>query len=936
MRLLILLNILFIATLSKAQIKGNITDRFTHERLIGASIRGGAHGSVTDINGNFVINAIAGDTIEASLIGYHTSTMVIASGISFLDIQLESASLQLDEIIVTGVFDPRKRIESSVAITTLSTKQLERIVPNSSAELLRNIPGVFVQSARGELRNQVFSRGMVFNGGGNFVSFHEDGLPIVSGQSSLDGNGSEYLRADMNLSKIEAVRGGSASVLGVSAPGGIFNYISKTGGDHFEGIASSRIGLEGNGKNPYYRLEGNIGGPINNDKSFTYNIGGHYRYAYGAKYPGYPLSHGGQLKGNILKTYKTGSLKLNLKVLNDHTKDFEFTPTQDFEHPHPAGHFTNSSSVLIDAVKLTFPSNGDGIRTIDYNTKDLNHLQDNSIGLNWEQRFGDNWKTTQLFKYSSKQSTEVGTFIVYPNDVTSLLFNLIFGNLGREGDYKLFNASTRQVYGILTHDFTQANPFTFSGNLPGSDIISNGVFFTPLTYRNDKINDLFYQGTVSKVYNDMKFTIGLYSNRSSVKSYDSHASAGTAISTIEDKPQTIGIEYAPLGGGPVQHITDQYGVSDYQKGPGYAGYNDIKTWNNSIFFGHQWNITPRLNLDWGFRLEWLKLTNTYQLQNENTTSTSGGNDHDPLTIYDNALGSLTKPISYTKYSNTGSYSAGLNYVQNKNLAYYLRYSSGNKVPDIGTYVGNQQHYTISHELPLKTAQLEGGVKYQSNQSSFSITPYYSILSNIPQGGFASNIDLSFYELPVLYNKSHATGVELETYIQLDKKWGIRANGVIQKIIYDRYRYWDSGDFGSQDDKIIDQSGKKLSFFAAPYIFNVTPAYQHHKIYAGLNFYTLSRRVANSNEAFNLPAYSQFDLNLGYALSNKVNLKFTINNLWNTFGVIDWTAPIENGIFFDTFNTDKVSKETIKSNPNAIYYTMGIQPRSFFLDFTVKL
>lgn len=928
----------FIPAIGHTQISGTITDQSTDEKLQGASISllGKSGGTLSDIHGRFEVGALPGDVLFISYVGYKSKQVSIIAGVSYLDILLEPDIKALDEIIVTGVFDARKRIESSVAITTIPATQLEHIVPNSSSELLRLIPGVFVQSARGELRNQIFTRGMVFDGSVYLISMQEDGFPIVSGQS---GNPGGYLRADVNLSKIEAVRGGSASILGVNAPGGIFNYISKMGESQFDGVLSTRLGLEGNGRNPYLRTEGNIGGPLSKDKSWRYNIGGHYRHADGAKYPGYPLSHGGQIKGNFVKTYSTGSIRLYAKWLNDHTKDFEFTPTVDFDNPRPAGNFKNYSSVLIDAVKLTLPSNGDGIRTIDYDSRNLNHLKDNSISIHWEQRLGNTWKTNHAFKLSGKRSTDVGTFIVYPSDVTSFLFNAVFDLLGKAGSYKFFNAATRKEYGTLTQDFSKLIPFTFEGNLPGSEIISNGVFFTPLTYVDNDINDFFYQGSFSKIWKNMKFTGGLYSNKSQLKYYNANASAATSLSTIEDKPQLIAIEYSPSDGGPVQQFTDHLGVGAYNYGPVYGEYNHIKTWDNAVFIGHQWDINGRLNLDWGGRYEWFHFSNSYRRPTPNNISGSGGVDHNPLTIYDNYTGSLTPPVSYKKQTNAYSYSAGINYRQNKNLAYYIRYSNGSKVPDISTYAASQTAGASANVLPQTTIQLEGGIKYQSKNITLTVTPFLSVLSGIPYAVYASNsigADASFYNLPVLYNKAHATGVELETTVQFNSRWSVRVNAVIQQFITDRYQTWDTRDLGPKDDTIVDQSGKKISIFAAPYIFNITPAYKFKKIYAGLNWYSLSRRPANINEAFYLPAVNQFDLNLGYAISNKINIKLSVNNIFNHFGVMDWTAPITGGIFFNTFDTASVTKETIKANPKANYYTMAIQPRSFFLDLSFKL
>jgi outer membrane receptor protein involved in Fe transport len=38
-----------------------------------------------------------------------------------------------------------------------------------------------------------------------------------------------FLRADLSLAAVEAIRGGSASTFASNSPGGIVNFISKTG-----------------------------------------------------------------------------------------------------------------------------------------------------------------------------------------------------------------------------------------------------------------------------------------------------------------------------------------------------------------------------------------------------------------------------------------------------------------------------------------------------------------------------------------------------------------------------------------------------------------------------------------------------------------------------------------------------------------------------------
>ncbi len=929
--ILIVFTILY--TIGHAQISGIVKDAQTGIPLIGASIQSKSDqtiGTVTNSSGSFYMNAIVGDSILVSLSGYESKIFSKGNGSSLL-FELIPLPTGLEEIIVTGVMDARKRIESSIAITTLDKSYLEKIVPNSASELLRNIPGVFVQSARGELRNQVYVRGMVF-GDNKYNSFFEDGLPILSGVTNFDPSG--FIRSDVMIEKIEAVRGGSSSVTGANSPGGVFNFISKTGSHTFESEIRTRLGLEGNLHNPYERIEGSVSGPLS--ESWTYSIGGHYRHAEGAKYPGYALSRGGQVKGNILKKYDKGSLKVYFKYLNDRTKDFEFTPTQDFSNPHPAGSFENYSSVLIKDLDVHIPSNGEGIRALDYNSKDLNHLSDNSIGAFWEHRITESFKSTTAIKYSQKRSVDVGTFIVYPSDLTSFLFNLIIlGNVGKFGTYTYKNAVTGRSYGSILHD---PSTFDFTGNLtlPGKDVISNGVFFTPLYYWDNKLNDLFFQQTFTKQLNRLKLIGGYYANKSHFSNYDAHTGAGLSLSTIEDKPQPLVVEYTPLFGGPTEMVTDKKGVAQYNTGPTTGSQNLINTFHQSAFAGANWDLTDKIHFDVGFRNEWLHFKNTYRYTQDIGTSSTGGADKNLLTQYDNGTITLTPSETYTKNASAISYSAGVNFNLNKQLAFYVRFSKGAKVPTIDTYLSSQTNHLISNDINQKTIQWEGGVKWQNQNTRLSINPFISYLLDVPSTGFSQDTNRVFYQFPVLYNKFHTKGIELEINQRITSSFSLRANGVIQKYTSDKYNIWDGGMLGKQDDKIVDLVRPDASIFAPSYIFNISPWYENKKWYAGLNYYTIARRSVNPDNAFYLPAYSQFDLNIQYKISQSASIKLSVNNIFNKFGVIEATAPIQDGVFFTTFNISTLTKEFVQKNSNAVYYTMGIQARSAFLDFIIKL
>ncbi|HEU4790723.1 MAG TPA: carboxypeptidase-like regulatory domain-containing protein, partial [Flavobacterium sp.] len=231
---------------AQQMIQGKVTDE-NNQSLFGVSvaIKGTNKGTNTDAEGKYSIDAKNNATLVFSYIGFKSKQVVISNQTT-VDVVLQEDSQALDEVVVTGVFDKRTKMQSSVSISTLNAKQIDRVAITSAADLLKNIPGVYVNSSLGEIRNTVYSRGV--SSGSNdgasgyyYVSMQEDGLPVTN--ATFVNYGPDYfLRTDATLGRLEAVRGGTASILGNNAPGGIFNYVSKTGGDSFSGEVRARNG----------------------------------------------------------------------------------------------------------------------------------------------------------------------------------------------------------------------------------------------------------------------------------------------------------------------------------------------------------------------------------------------------------------------------------------------------------------------------------------------------------------------------------------------------------------------------------------------------------------------------------------------------------------------------------------------------------------------
>lgn len=931
--LLFLLVLLFgTVSLSAQKVSGTIKDS-DGSAIIGASVlvKGTSNGTISDENGSFTLNDVAkGSTLVVSFVGFKT-VEVNADG--SLSITLEEGDA-LDEVVVTGVFDPRTRMQASVAISTLNSVQIDRLVPNSSVDLLKNMPGVYVNSAKGEVGSSIYTRGLNYNGGFFYVSMQEDGLPVM-GISGLV-NPDAYLRADATLQRIEVVRGGTASILGPNAPGGIFNYVSKKGGQILAGEVRARVGMEGNGKNPYLRGDFNVGGPLSKDKSLTFNVGGFYRNADGPKNPGYKLSYGGQVKANVVKQYKSGSLKVYAKLLDDNTAPFEFTPTVDFAKPRTAGSFTNTSSTLIQSQQFTIPKALSGYsEDINYDTRKVQAYNEIAAGLNWEQRFGEGWTFNNNLRISNKDYIQQTTAVVFPFRVDQLTFYGVGGNVGRFGTYEFYDPASGKSYGTVQQlpPTAPGPPRVIAGNLslPGGDVLPNAVFYNPNPYAKISLNDVINQATISKKFKNMSFTGGMY-YASTKATRLSMIPAAQSFATIEDKPKTVAIRYTNLAG-QKYGLTNENGITN-MGGSSYYD-NDATIKQLALFLGHNWDVTDKLNIDWGIRAESFKIKSSFSTPRRVMPDSKTGADGDSLTLYDNRVFARNSTQSFDKnlsFKDIFSYSFGANYKINDGFAIYGRFSQGRKTPDLSYFmdIANQQ-LTSNISIEAQSIQMvELGFKFKNEKFSLFATPFYTLANNIPNFQIFQNADLTYYAPPRVYQKIRTTGLELEGNVVLNKNFSIRAVATLQNSVADSFSVYLAKTNGPADDKLQTYHGGKNDNVGT--MIMITPTYTMGNFFASINYQYMGKRWANVGNAFQLPAFSAFDLNMGYTISKRVQLNASINNVLNTYGIMSWAAP---GGFPASLDTQGFTKAALDANPQANYASLSIMPRAYFLTLSYK-
>ncbi len=224
--LIILLVLCFNFTAFAQQtITGKVTDKNDGAPLPGVSVQimGTTNGTVTDVNGNYQIQAADNITLVFSFLGYEKTQIRIQGGKSAYNVQLSAASKGLNEVVVVGYGTATKR-DLTGAVAKIDNTKLETLPNTNVTQALRGgTAGVsIVSSGRAGASGAVQIRG-----GSRSIAANNNALIVVDGiiyRGSL---------ADLNpddIASFEILKDASAAaIFGSQAANGVVLITTKKG-----------------------------------------------------------------------------------------------------------------------------------------------------------------------------------------------------------------------------------------------------------------------------------------------------------------------------------------------------------------------------------------------------------------------------------------------------------------------------------------------------------------------------------------------------------------------------------------------------------------------------------------------------------------------------------------------------------------------------------
>ena len=236
------------AAVAQGTVKGKVVDAENNEPLIGAtvSVSGTTLGTVTDIDGNFVLKLTSSKaTLEFRYLGYKDLNKVVTakSQVDLGEIAMTLDSKTLGDVVITSTIAVARK--TPVAVSNVMMDYIEeRMGSQEFVEILKSTPGVHANKQGGGYGDsEIYMRGFDNTNTATMVN----GVPVNDME-----NGAVYqsnwsgLRDVVNV--MQTQRGVGASKVSAPSIGGTINIITKGAEAKKGGAVSYSMGSYGQNK----------------------------------------------------------------------------------------------------------------------------------------------------------------------------------------------------------------------------------------------------------------------------------------------------------------------------------------------------------------------------------------------------------------------------------------------------------------------------------------------------------------------------------------------------------------------------------------------------------------------------------------------------------------------------------------------------------------
>jgi outer membrane receptor protein involved in Fe transport len=617
------------------------------------------------------------------------------------------------EVFSTGVAKGRDRLDSATSTSALRGAEVDKLSARSIGDILRDIPGIRSEAAAGEGMANITIRGLpIASTGAKFLQLQEDGLPIFEFGDIAYASADTFMRADLSLNAVEAIRGGSASTFASNSPGGIVNFISKTG-DTDGGAVQLSAGLDYG----MHRVDFDYGTHVT--PTLRFNIGGYYREGAGPRDTGFNSTRGGQVKLNVTKEFDGGYIRIYAKYLDDVVPAFDLTPigvsgtNGNPDYHNIGGYDARRDTLNSKYFQSLLTLDGNNAVTRDDMTAGQHPIA-KSIGL--ESKFEvAGWDITERFRYADMSNHYMG--IYYTQYVPLVAMPGAFGAPG--GTLRYASGPNRGA--------TITTPTTLNGNGIGAlELVSD----TDLKDLTNVTNDLRASRVWKMGEADLTTTVGVYGSRQTI---DSDWNWATVLSDVAGNGESHLLDVVTATNVKVtQDGTLRYGgptVGTFRRSF-RLNYSTVAPFGSVNFHVGKLAIGGSLRYDFGTASGSIYGSELGGGRVGVGPRDMNGDGVISVPEMQVAMTPLATPAPVDYHYGYLSYSAGVNYRIAEPLAVFARYSRGGRANAdrilFGPFVSATTGALVDKSAAYDAVnQAEAGVKYRNDNLTLNLTGFWA-------------------------------------------------------------------------------------------------------------------------------------------------------------------------------------------------------------------
>ncbi|WP_226668498.1 TonB-dependent receptor [Microbulbifer aggregans] len=762
------------------------------------------------------------------------------------DVQTKSASGVVEEVIVTARAGSGElhKADASYAISSLSADDLNAANPRSTADILKSVPGFWVESSGGEASNNIRARGIPRDGYSS-VSLQENGLAIQHDGGLGYLNADQSFRLDETIERVEIVRGGPSAIFASNAPGGVVNFITRKPYDAAESTVKVEMGDYG-----HTRVDGFYGQPVGEDMFVS--VGGFYRQNDGVRDPGFTANDGGQIRLSLGKRLDEGELFFDLKHINDSVAFLLPVPlTTDSNGDVAAipGFDANYGTMMGPEVKHnTYRNLGNGY---DFNLGDGTHTELTQFTFTADHKLGD-WDMHNTFRYRVSETLRNGLFPTGGIQTAEERLADYAAQLGLPDASALeirFANDSSQTFDLANN---ARNGLVLNGNLLSVDV--------PL---DEMINDLRFTRTFEIGTQQHDVAFGLYY---ADFEYDFIRYMATGMFEAAEQARLLDV-VANVGGQEVA-ITEN-GILRYG-----SLYNNVHGTGETtaLYASDEWQVNDQLRIDGGLRYEMIALGGSVEGTQVVDLQQSASLADDQFITGNGEFTAIDR--EYNEFA----WTLGMNYQFSDSLGAFARYTDSFRAPSTGDFNGSPERDDLRVE-PIM--MMEGGIKHTSEIFDVYATAFYTHFDNMRFTDWVFDTANNEYTSRTAYGDTETLGLELEAKLRVNELLDFGVTATLQSPEYKTFA------FTQTDGTTKDYSGNQLIRVPEMSFRGVTGVnLLDDKLRGELVMEHFSDRYADTANTQELPEFTTWSLSLRYDLSEQMALQFNGHNLTNEIGLTE--------------------------------------------------